>query len=201
MNAHPWWSKPRPGTDATIVRLAAARPHRIWAAADGHAAPSPRPGRLQGVVALVRRRRRGVILSLCAAWLVVGCGDGGTPTLEVSRAQVEQPRAGASQVAVAISNVGTGDDRLLGVTAVEASAAELHLTEILDGAVVMTSLDEVAVPAGRTVRFQPGDLHLMLIQPSPEVTVGAHVEVELRFARSDPVRVIAEVVEELGPLP
>ena len=57
----------------------------------------------------------------------------------------------------------------------------------------MVALDEVPVPAGETVRFRPGGLHLMMIAPDDEVQLGATFEVTLVFDRSDPVTTTAEV--------
>ena len=53
------------------------------------------------------------------------------------------------------------------------------------------------LPAGSTVRFRPGELHLMVVVPDERVVVGGTFDVTLRFARSAPLTVTAEVVDLL----
>jgi periplasmic copper chaperone A len=61
----------------------------------------------------------------------------------------------------------------------------------------MAMLEEVELPAGETVRFRPGGLHLMLTVPDETVVVGGTFELTLRFDRSDEVTVPVEVVDLL----
>jgi periplasmic copper chaperone A len=125
-------------------------------------------------------------------------GATGTPVLEVSSAQASGPIAGASQLVVEVHNRGDGDDRLIGAESDAALAVEVHRTEITDdGRALMRKLDDVALPAGETVRFRPGGLHLMLVVPDERVVVGGTFEVTLRFERSAPVTISVTVVELL----
>jgi periplasmic copper chaperone A len=105
--------------------------------------------------------------------------------------------AGSSQIVVAITNEGDGDDRLVGAETPAALDVEVHLTELADGRATMAVLDEVELPAGETVRFRPGALHLMLVVPDETVAVGGTFELTLRFDRSDEVTVPVEVVDLL----
>ncbi len=125
--------------------------------------------------------------------VLAACGTSGVPALTVSGAQAAVPLAGSSQLVVQIDNDGDGDDRLVAVDTDAAIGIELHETRIEDGIATMVDLDEVALPAGETVRFRPGGLHLMMIGPDDEVVLGARFPVTLRFERSDPITVTAEV--------
>jgi periplasmic copper chaperone A len=147
----------------------------------------------------VRRRPRSIVTpGLAALALLAGaCGATGTPALQVSDAQAAVPLAGSSQLVLAVTNTGDGDDALVGVESDAALAIELHETRIADDRATMVSLDEVPLPAGETVRFRPGGLHLMMIAPSDEVVLGATFDVTLRFDRSDPLTTTAEVRELL----
>lgn len=148
--------------------------------------------------AAVHRRQRLLLAGTLALALVTGgCGASGTPALEVSGAQAAVPLAGSSQLVFAVTNTGDGDDALVGVETDAALAIELHETRIADQRATMVSLDEVPLPAGETVRFRPGSLHLMMIAPSDEVVLGATFDVTLLFDRSDPVTTTAEVRELL----
>jgi len=144
----------------------------------------------------VRRRAVEAGLLLIALFLV-GCGQSGTPDLHVSPVQAADPIAGSSQIVLAITNDGDGDDTLLAVETDAAVAIELHETLIDDGQATMEPRDEVPLPAGETVRFQPGGLHLMMVAPDDEVEVGATFEITLEFDRSEPITATAEVRELL----
>jgi periplasmic copper chaperone A len=112
-------------------------------------------------------------------------------------AQAAAPVAGSSQIVVAITNEGDGDDRLVGVESPAALDVEVHLTELDGGRATMAVLDEVELPAGETVRFRPGGLHLMLVVPDGSVVVGGTFDLTLRFERSVAVTVPVEVVDLL----
>lgn len=141
-------------------------------------------------------RRRTTALPAALAMLVVvvaGCGMSGTPALEVSQAQAAVPLAGSSQIVLTITNTGDGDDTLVAVDTDAAVGIELHETRIEDDRATMVSLDEVPLPAGETVRFRPGELHLMMIAPGEEVELGSTFDLTLLFDRSDPITTTAEV--------
>ena len=128
-----------------------------------------------------------------AALVLVGCGQQGTPELQVGTVQAAEPTAGSGQVVLTITNTGDGDDALTAVETDAAVAIELHETRIEDGQATMVTLDEVPLPAGETVRFRPGGLHLMMIGPADEVVLGSSFELTLEFERSDPITTSAEV--------
>lgn len=151
------------------------------------------------------RRMRTAALLLTIGLTLAACGGAsrdalgpGTPDLEVSAAQASAPVAGASQLVVSIENRGDGDDRLLGAETDAALAVEIHRTVVEDdGRAVMRLLEDVVLPAGDTVHFRPGGLHLMVVVPDERVVLGGTFDVLLRFERSDPVTVTAEVVDLL----
>ncbi|MEX2549286.1 MAG: copper chaperone PCu(A)C [Nitriliruptoraceae bacterium] len=143
--------------------------------------------------------RRSVVASavLLLALIVAGCGPNGTPELHVGTVQAADPIAGSSQVVLSITNDGDADDTLLAVETDAAVAIELHETRIEDGQATMERLDEVPLPAGETVRFQPGGLHLMMVGPDDEVELGATFDITLEFDRSEAITATAEVRELL----
>lgn len=149
----------------------------------------------------MRRSSQDRVAAAALALLAVAassCGDGGArPDLTVGRAQAAQPVAGTSQVVFDITNAGDGDDTLLGVQTEQALDMEIHLTTIEDGRASMDQLDTVRIPAGETVRFRPGELHLMMVVPDESVTLGGTFELTLDLERSDDVTVTVEVVELL----
>lgn len=147
--------------------------------------------------AAARRRSRRLTTVTVVAVVLVACGGGGEPRIEVGEAQASRPIAGSSQIVVTITNDGDGDDELVGGETPAALAVELHRTVIEDGRATMVQLDGVEVPAGGSVRFQPGDLHLMLVVPDETVVPGGTFELTLDFDRSGEVTVPVEVVDLL----
>lgn len=144
-----------------------------------------------------RPRHRVTTAVALVALLLAACGGAGEPRIEVGDAQASRPIAGSSQIVVTIANEGDGDDELLGGETPAALAVELHRTIIEDGRATMVQLDGLEVPAGASVRFQPGDLHLMLVVPDETVVPGGTFELTLRFDRSGEVTVPVEVVDLL----
>lgn len=122
----------------------------------------------------------------------------GDPDLHVSAVQASAPVAGAAQLALIVANRGDGADRLLGVESDAALAVEIHRTVIDgDGRASMRMLADVIIPAGASVAFRPGGLHLMLVVPDGRVSVGGTFEVTLRFERTGPVTLTVPVVDLL----
>ena len=142
--------------------------------------------------------RAGVVaVTLLLGSVLSSCGASGTPQLEVSAAQAAVPLAGSSQIVVTVTNTGDGDDALVAVETEAALGIELHETRIADDRATMISLDRVPLPAGETVRFRPGGLHLMMIAPTDAVVLGATFPLTLVFDRSEPLTTTAEVRELL----
>jgi len=151
------------------------------------------------------RRPATAVGLLFVAITLAGCSadaptalSSGTPDLRVARAQSSAPIAGAAQLVLTIENHGDGDDRLVGAETDAALAVEIHRTEIdADGRATMRMLDDVLIPAGGEVAFQPGGLHLMVVVPDGRVTVGGTFDVRLRFERSAPITLTVTVVDLL----
>lgn len=96
-----------------------------------------------------------------------------------------------------LANRGPDPDRLLGAATPRANKAELH-THVHDNGVMRMREVEggVAVPAGQTVRFAPGGLHVMLMGLNAPLAKGERFPLTLRFEKAGEVKV--EVVVEDG---
>jgi len=94
---------------------------------------------------------------------------------------------------MAIRNNGDQPDRLVSATTPAAPTVELH-THVRDGDVMrMRPVTDISVPAGQTVRLQPGGLHLMFIGLFQELRQGQSVPVTLVFERAGSVTVQMEI--------
>jgi periplasmic copper chaperone A len=108
---------------------------------------------------------------------LAACGQGSGVTLE----QAEfRPPLGASGVGVAYFTIRSDrDDRIVSVSSALADSVEIHTTVTSGNSVSMQRLDGVALPAGKTIAFETGGMHLMVFsprltgsQPSFPITIG-----------------------------
>lgn len=111
------------------------------------------------------------------------------------------PTATTTAFYATVHNAGPEADTLVGIATGAAASAMLHDMVAEGGVMRMVHLHGgIALPAGGTVRLQPGGLHGMLVglQGLPEP--GSTVRIVLRFARAGEVALDARVVtyEDVG---
>ena len=74
-----------------------------------------------------------------------------------------------------------------------AGNAMLHRSAEYDGQIEMQEVLQEPVPAGETVSFEPGGLHVMAFELGETVASGAQAEVTLTFTGGDKVSFPAEI--------
>ena len=86
--------------------------------------------------------------------------------LEITSAWVREPIPGRMMSAayLTITNPSDSDRVLTSVTADWAGLIEIHTHLHEDGVMRMRQLPSLVIPAGETVTFEPGGLHLMLFR-------------------------------------
>jgi copper(I)-binding protein len=122
------------------------------------------------------------------------------PTLSVTDAWTRAVAPGGESaittaVYFTIENDSGADDQLLSVTTAVAEAAEMHGSTITNGVMQMRRAQTVELPAGETVVFEPGGLHVMLIGVREPLEAGDRIDLELTFAQSGTMTVTVEVRE------
>jgi copper(I)-binding protein len=143
--------------------------------------------------------------------LIVGaCGAGGA-SVKASEAWVRYtgPDVAAGGFMV-LTNSGDQDDALVSASSPAFATIEMHETVVMEaspsasmgaesaspmggGMVGMQPVSSITVPAGGTTELKPGGYHLMLFDPTGEVTVGQTVDITLTFDKAGDVTVKAEV--------
>jgi copper(I)-binding protein len=86
----------------------------------------------------------------------------------------------------------------LALASVETDAfekVEIHEMVEIDGWPEMRELRNLPVPAGRMVRLQPGDLHLMLKKPKSHLTAGQKIDLNLTFDNGQQQTIAARVAK------
>ncbi len=134
--------------------------------------------------------RRGLAALIVAATLA-GCQQ---REVQADGAWVRLPavsgRPGAAYFNIHGGSEGTA---LLAVSTPAAIRAELHEMKHQGDMMTMSPLKDVAIPAGTTVKFEPGGKHVMLYEISPSVRAGTRIPLRLAFADGKTVELTAEV--------
>lgn len=127
---------------------------------------------------------------------LVGCTTAAGAGPAVSDAWIRASTGGQTPTAgyLVITNPGDQADALVGASSSFAASVEIHETSAdASGMMAMHPVARVEIPAGATVRLEPGGYHLMLMGLTQPVEAGSTIELELVFERAGKVRVQADV--------
>lgn len=69
--------------------------------------------------------------------------------------------------------------KLIGASCSIADSVEIHEMSMKNGVMKMRMLQVMPLPAGKTVKLEPGGFHLMLIDLKKPLTAGDTIEIEL----------------------
>ncbi len=115
--------------------------------------------------------------------------------LVTSEAWVRQVPPAARMTAgyLKLRNTGTEPVVLVGAESPLFNAVEIHGTVTVDGMARMRQQESVTIPPGETVSFEPGGLHLMLMQAVEQIPAQGQIPLRLLLADGDSVDVVAPV--------
>lgn len=136
---------------------------------------------------------------LLALWLLQSIAQApptGPLRVEVAWSRATPPGATVGSAYFQIVNVGPAD-RLVSLTSPVARSAEMHEMLMKGTLMEMRPVLSVPVPARGQVRFQPGGLHVMLIDLKQSLREGERFPLKLHFARAGDITVDV-VVRGLG---
>ncbi len=137
-----------------------------------------------------------LVLVACSSSSPSSSSSGGSGSLTVTDAwaRTSMSMGTASAAYLTITNGTDRDDALTGVSTPAAASPEIHETSATgSGMLGMHPVDRIAIPAGQTVRLEPGGYHIMLIGLTGELKAGATIELTLTFEKAGEVKVTAEV--------
>jgi len=140
-------------------------------------------------------RQAWLILSLLATiFLLSGCSSQGAD-ITISDAWARPGFTGAnSAVYFEIENKSEKDDALLSAQASVAELVELHESKMdSNGMMKMQKQDRVNAPQNKRVTFQPGGLHVMLVNLTQDLKVGDRFKLTLTFENAGEIKVDVEV--------
>lgn len=145
-----------------------------------------------------RGARIATALTLALTLAVSACsGPAGELRVEDAWVRSNPNLLGAAYLAITARDADT-----LVAAAVDPSVAgsvELHEVTEQDGMMRMREVDGIALPAGRTVRLEPGGYHIMLLDMPAMLEPGQDVAITLTFASGTTTTVTAEVRASTSP--
>ena len=90
--------------------------------------------------------------------------------------------------------------RVVEVKTAAAGRAEIHKSEMAGGVMKMEMMEELALPAGKSVELRPGGTHLMLMELPKPLTAGGKVPLTFVIEDRKGKRSNLEVNAEVRPL-
>jgi periplasmic copper chaperone A len=141
--------------------------------------------------------RIGMIVLIVIPFLLANCSSPVPGGITISGAWARPGFSGAnSAVYLVIENSGNQDDALLSAEANVAQLVELHESRMdQSGMMSMHEQQRVDVRAKDQVAFQPGGLHVMLINLNGDLNSGDRFNLTLNFQETGQVPVDVEVRE------
>lgn len=135
-----------------------------------------------------------VLLLIAAVSAPVFAHEQSAGQLEFKHLWIKQvPGARNGAMFVEIINQGDTDDHLIAVRTDMAKKAQLHTQVIEDGIARMRRIDGIDIPAGGTVRLEPGGMHIMLMGIQGMQMDGAMVPVTLVFEAAGKISLTAAI--------
>jgi copper(I)-binding protein len=77
------------------------------------------------------------------------------------------------------------DAILIGAYSPAFQIAEIHKTTITNGVASMAQQHQLMIKAGEKLQFQPGGLHIMLMQPKQKILAGEKIKICLIYQQDD----------------
>ena len=101
--------------------------------------------------------------------------------VEISNAWARSTAPGQEVGAAYMSLKSTMAAKLLEVKSPIAESVEIHEMSMNNGVMKMRMLDVLDLPAGKTVKLEPGGFHLMLIDLKKPLRAGDAIEISMTF--------------------
>lgn len=131
---------------------------------------------------------KSILIFMLAALSLSSCGT--KQGIEVRESWMRPAAQGENgAIYFVIHNQGSSADRLTGVSSDIAESVEMHESEMSGDVMQMQPVDSVPLEASAEVRFEPGGLHVMLVNLKKDLKVGDEVEMTLHFANFEDISV------------
>ena len=141
-----------------------------------------------------------IMLAASASILLSSCGQ--EDVLYADKAVVNlSPVEGNPSAGYMSLHGGRTDVALVGVTSDDVLRMEMHETTENDGMASMNKLKEIPVPAGKTVKLEPGGKHLMIWGVGAGSKKRGLLKMTLIYSNDDRIEIDAVVKKAGDPAP
>jgi copper(I)-binding protein len=138
------------------------------------------------------------ILILVAVLSLTACGpEKGIEVHEIWMRAAAQGENGA--VYFVIHNHASKADAITGVSSDAAKAVEMHESKMNGDVMQMQQLDSIPLEAFGELKFEPGGLHIMLVDLKKDLKVGDQIAITLHFKNFEDVNVRVIVRDTPAP--
>lgn len=122
--------------------------------------------------------RRRCIGAMALVWLLTGVAHGADP-VQVSEAWAKATVPGQKVGGVYMKIIARENMRLTAVKTAAAETAQVHQMKMENGIMRMRSVPSLELPAGKTVKLEPGGYHIMLFNLRQSLVAGQKLKLEL----------------------
>lgn len=141
-----------------------------------------------------------IMLAASASLLLASCGQG--DILFADKAVVNlSPVEGNPSAGYMDLHGGRVDVELVGVTSDDVLRMEMHETIEKDGMMSMAQLESIPVPAGKTVKMEPGGKHLMIWGVGDYSKQRGLLKMILIYSNDDRIEIDAVIKKAGDPAP
>ncbi|MEH6702457.1 copper chaperone PCu(A)C [Parasphingorhabdus sp.] len=141
-----------------------------------------------------------IMLAASASLLLASCGQG--DILFADKAVVNlSPVEGNPSAGYMDLHGGRVDVELVGVTSDDVLRMEMHETTEKDGMMSMAQLKSIPVPAGKTVKMEPGGKHLMIWGVGDYSKQRGLLKMILIYSNDDRIEIDAVIKKAGDPAP
>lgn len=133
-------------------------------------------------------------LAFMVAALLAGCQDAKPSAVQVDQAWTRDTVGRTANAAVFMTITASSPDRLTGASTPVAEETDLMTMTFDEGAMAMSYIDDIALPAGKPVSLDPGGLHVWLEGLKEPLKAGQSFPLVLRFDNAGEQRIEVSVV-------
>ena len=144
---------------------------------------------------------RKIAFALAPLVLLTACGQ--RAAVEIDNAWARDTVGGTGSAAVFMTITSSGSDRLIGASTPVAEKTDLMTMKSEGGAMAMSYLDAIALPAGERVTLDPTGLHVWLADMHQPLEAGQTFPLVLEFEEAGERRITVSIIEPaaLPPAP
>lgn len=140
-------------------------------------------------------------LALALGLLLPLAACGKPAEVEIDNAWTRDTAGGTGSAAVFMTITSPGADRLVAASTPAARKTDLMTMETNGGAMAMTYLDSMEVPAGEPVTLDSSGLHVWLADLNQPLRAGQTFPLVLEFEKAGEQRVVVSVIAPAAPPP